>query len=115
MSNFAAIKTNKMRQIVKAKDIQKYFGKKESMSFKIIKTIKKELHKKNHQPVTIDDFCNYYGVTKDSISQIIEENDAKNETSKNPTSDSDVSLEAPVELKQEPTKATPYHFSKSTY
>ena len=40
-----------MRQVITAKDIQIYFGKKESMSFKMMSQIKKELGKKKHQPM----------------------------------------------------------------
>ena len=38
-----------MRQVIKAIDIQVYFGKKESMSFKMMSQIKKELGKKKHK------------------------------------------------------------------
>lgn len=67
-----------MRQIVIAKDIQMYFGKKESMSFKILSQIKKALGKQRHQPVTIAEFCQYYNVDAEGIIMSIK----KNETTK---------------------------------
>ncbi len=60
-----------MRQVVTAKDIQCYFGKKESMSFKMMRQMKKDLGKQNHQPITITEFCQYYNVEKEGIIEII--------------------------------------------
>ena len=64
-----------MRQVVTAKDIQVYFGKKPSMSFKIINQIKKDLGKLNYQPITILEFCDYYKVEKEGIVEIIKNNE----------------------------------------
>lgn len=62
-----------MRQVITAKDIQLYFGKKPSMSFKMMSQIKKDLGKLKHQPVTITDFCQYYNVEQAGIEMIIKE------------------------------------------
>ena len=62
-----------MRQVITAKDIQLYFGKKPSMSFKMMSQIKKDLGKLKHQPVTIADFCQYYNVEQAGIEMIIKE------------------------------------------
>lgn len=62
-----------MRQVITAKDIQLYFGKKPSMSFKMMSQIKKDLGKLKHQPVTIADFCQYYNVEQAGIESIIKE------------------------------------------
>lgn len=62
-----------MRQVITAKDMQLYFGKKESMSFKMMSQMKKELGKKKHQPITISEFCEYYNVDKVGIEACIKE------------------------------------------
>jgi hypothetical protein len=74
-----------MRQVITAKDIQLYFGKKESMSFKMMTQMKKELGKKKHQPITITEFCEYYNVEKEGIVDIIEktEEDKQQRITKN--------------------------------
>lgn len=74
-----------MRQVITAKDIQIYFGKKPSMSFKMMSQMKKELGKKKHQPITITEFCEYYNVEKEGIVDIIEktEEDKQQRITKN--------------------------------
>ena len=64
-----------MRQVIKAIDIQVFFGKGESMSIKMIQNIKRELKKGKHQPITIDDFCGYYGTKREEIIPVIEQNE----------------------------------------
>lgn len=64
-----------MRQVITSKDIQIYFGKKPSMSFKILSQIKKDIGKQKHQPITIKEFCEYYGVDKKGIVAVIKKND----------------------------------------
>lgn len=64
-----------MRQVIKAIDIQVFFGKGESMSIKMIQSIKKDLNKTKHQPITIDDFCEYYRIKREEILPIIERNE----------------------------------------
>ena len=64
-----------MRKVITAKDIQIYFGKKPSMSFKILRQIKKGLGKQKHQPITITEFCEYFGVDKKGIVAVIKKND----------------------------------------
>lgn len=76
-----------MRQVIKAIDIQEFFGKKESMSFKMIRKIKLDLNKKNHQPITIDEFCTYYGITRQQIIPIIEYNEQQKATTKQTTTE----------------------------
>ncbi len=62
-----------MRQVITAKDIQIYFGKKPSMSFKMMSQMKNDLGKLKHQPVTIKEFCQYYNVEKEGIETCIKE------------------------------------------
>lgn len=56
-----------IRQVIKARDIQNFFGKKERQSFKMMAEIRKELSKKPFQPITIDDFCKYYNVKSEEL------------------------------------------------
>lgn len=56
-----------IRQVIKARDIQNFFGKKERQSFKIMAEMKKALNKKQFQPITIDDFCEYYNVKPEGL------------------------------------------------
>ena len=53
-----------MRQIVKAKDIELYFGKSIHTGYKTLKKIRKELGKSNSQPITIQEFDNYFKLLK---------------------------------------------------
>jgi hypothetical protein len=64
-----------MRQIIKIIDIKVFFGKGDSMSNKMFRTIKKDLNKKKYQPITIDEFCNYYGISREEILPIIQQNE----------------------------------------
>ncbi len=56
-----------IRQVIKARDIQNFFGKKERQSFKMMAGIRKALSKKPFQPITIDDFCQYYDVKPEGL------------------------------------------------
>ncbi|WP_297869743.1 hypothetical protein [uncultured Flavobacterium sp.] len=105
-----------MRQVITAKDIQIYFGKKESMSFKMMSQIKKDLGKQKHQPVSIQDFCEYYKVDKEGIVQIIKnnENEKQNVASKNNIEKKD-KVTVKEEVKSKFNQIKPYTFSKPTY
>ncbi|MGL2964096.1 hypothetical protein ACSVH2_09795 [Flavobacterium sp. RSB2_4_14] len=60
------------RRVIKAKDIQYFFGKGERMSFKMLQQMRFDLSKKKHQPITISDFCSYYKVNEIEVIQSIE-------------------------------------------
>ena len=106
-----------MRQVITAKDIQIYFGKKESMSFKMMSQIKKDLGKQKHQPVSIQDFCEYYKVDKEGIVQIIKnnENEKQNVASKNAPIEKKDTITEKDEVKPKYNQIKPYTFSKPTY
>ena len=55
------------RQVIRAQDIQIFFGKGERMSYKMIAEMKKHFNKERHQPITIDEFCSYYKVKKEDL------------------------------------------------
>ena len=59
------------RQIIKAKDIQKLFGKKTRASFSILSKLRADLKKEKHHQVSISDFCAYYNINKEETAAII--------------------------------------------
>lgn len=62
---------NIARQVITARDIQLFFGKKERMSYKMIADMRRHYEKEKHQPITIDEFCNYFKVKQDDIYKAI--------------------------------------------
>lgn len=50
------------RQVIKARDIQLFFGKQERQSFKMIAEMRAYFQKEKHQPITVTEFCTYYKV-----------------------------------------------------
>lgn len=64
-----------IRQVIKARDIQNFFGKKERQSFKMMAGIRKALSKKTFQPITIDDFCEYYNVKPEGLRMAMQATD----------------------------------------
>lgn len=105
-----------MRQVITAKDIQIYFGKKPSMSFKMLSQIKKDLKKLRHQPITISEFCNYYNVEKDGIVAIIK----RIEKNKHKSASKIVSIENEnptneILLNTSKDEGNAYAFSKRTW
>jgi hypothetical protein len=62
---------NLARQVITARDIQLFFGKKERMSYKIIAEMRRHYEKEKHQPITIDEFCNYFKVKREDIYKAI--------------------------------------------
>lgn len=58
---------NIARQVITARDIQLFFGKGQRMSYKMIADMRKHYNKQKHQPVTIDEFCNYFKVKREDL------------------------------------------------
>lgn len=63
------------RQVIKARDIQNFFGKKERQSFKMMSEMRKHFTKKPFQPITISDFCEYYNVKPNEVSEAMRATD----------------------------------------
>lgn len=102
-----------MRQIIKTKDIQVYFGKKYSMSFKMLTNMKKDLGKSKHQPITIKEFCKYYNVDEESICKSILENDNKEKATALHKEEQQLQTN---QITSETKKADqPYQFAKRTH
>ena len=64
-----------MRQVINVKDIMVFFNKKERQSYKMIAEIKKHYNKLPFQPLTINEFANYYNISQDIILEVMQEND----------------------------------------
>ena len=106
-----------MRQVITAKDIQLYFGKKESMSFKMINQIKKDLKKLKHQPITIAEFCQYYNVEKEGIEDCIKEVEKNKQKANRELINTETKVEEVQNKKQLEViskQNEPYAFSKKT-
>ncbi|MEP0938205.1 MAG: hypothetical protein ABJQ84_01685 [Ekhidna sp.] len=60
------------RIIIYPKDIQRITGKSERYGRQVIRKIKEELKKDDHQLVTIHEFANYTGIDADLINEFID-------------------------------------------
>ena len=56
-----------IRQVIKARDIQHFFGKKERQSFKMMAEMRKRFAKEAFQPITIAEFCEFYKVKPEDL------------------------------------------------
>lgn len=72
--------------------------------------------KQKHQPVSIQDFCEYYKVDKEGIVEIIKnnENEKQNVASKNNIEKKDTAT-VKEEVKSKFNQIKPYTFSKPIY
>ncbi len=113
------VKMGIARRVIKAKDIQHFFGKGERMSFKMMKSLRMEYNKKPHQPVTMEEFCNYYGVKEtDLMASIlaVKENEECFNHKKNKGSEEEVVKVTFLEKdSKERDKKESYQFSKRTF
>ncbi len=57
------------RVCIYPKDIQVVTGKSERWGREIIRKIKQQFSKEEHQLVTIDEFCNYMGLDSNTVTQ----------------------------------------------
>ena len=53
------------------KDVQVVTGKSERWGRDVIKRIKKQFSKEEHQLVTVDEFCNYMGLDSISVKELL--------------------------------------------
>lgn len=114
-----------IRQVIKARDIQNFFGKKERQSFKMMSEMRKHFAKKAFQPITIGDFCEYYNVKAEELSQAMQATDefenknaAKRKTKKNPFQENQQSpSNIPINNchNPKPQNTNSYTFSKKSF
>lgn len=102
--NHYTMKTH--RQIIKAVDVQIYFGKSKSMSNKMLRGLRSSLNKQLYQPITIKEFAVYYKVPVEEVIEVIISNDA--DTNKI------VPKSEPVSMSEHPIYPNPPKDNKST-
>jgi hypothetical protein len=56
-----------IRIIIYPKDVQKITGKSERYGRMLLKQIKVKLNKEDHQFVTVDEFCQFYGIKPEQV------------------------------------------------
>lgn len=59
------------RLCIYPKDVQIVTGKSERWGREIIKKIKTKFNKEEHQFVTINEFCTYYGLEENKVKQLL--------------------------------------------
>ena len=59
------------RMIIYPKDVQRITGRSEKYSRRLLGQIKIKFAKESHQFVSVDDFCQYTGLTQESVSRFI--------------------------------------------
>ncbi|MCO5268991.1 MAG: hypothetical protein M9897_08870 [Brumimicrobium sp.] len=59
------------RLVIHTKDVMIITGKSERYSRYLIKQIKEEIGKQNHQYLTIREFCEYLGLNPDEVEEIL--------------------------------------------
>ena len=65
------MKNTLKRVCIYPKDIQRITGKSYRYSSRMINEIKKELNREKEQFVTIEEFCNYTGISQDLVESFI--------------------------------------------
>ena len=53
------------------KDIQILTGKAYNTSYKLMRRIKKELRKSDHQVITIEEFCEFMGLKRSEVDRVL--------------------------------------------
>ena len=59
------------RLCIYPKDVQVVTGKSERYGRSLIREIKKKFSKESHQLVTIEEFCNYTGISINSVRRVL--------------------------------------------
>ena len=61
------------RLCIYPKDVQRITGRSERYSRNLIRRIMQELNKKDHQFLTVSDFCIYIGIDEEKVKEIIKD------------------------------------------
>ncbi len=67
------MKTRMQRLCIYPKDVQRITGRSERYSRNLIRKIMQELNKKEHQFLTVSEFCNYAGIDEEKVKEIIKD------------------------------------------
>lgn len=101
-----------IRQVVKARDIMYFFGKRERQSFKMMAEMKKHFKKLKPQPITVNNFCDYYGIKESELYEAMQATDLYGKLcSENRKNKSEITT--PI-TDVSSTKQSPYQFSRKT-
>jgi hypothetical protein len=55
------------RRVIRAADIEAFFGIGTRQARQYISDVRQEYHKQKHQPITLKEFCEYYNIHKDEF------------------------------------------------
>ena len=61
------------RLCIYPKDVQRITGRSERYSRNLIRKIMQELNKKDHQFLTVSEFCTYVGIDEEKVKEIIKD------------------------------------------
>ena len=100
------------RQVIKPRDIQNFFGKRERQSAKMMAEMRKRFKKENHQPITVTNFCEYYGINPSELYEAMQATDLYK--TKNAENRKNKPETTPPIFDCNNTKQTPYQFSRKT-
>ena len=50
------------RRVIRAADVEVFYGIASRQARRLLKDVKCEYHKKKHQPVTVSEFCKYFNI-----------------------------------------------------
>ncbi|GEM_PF-1328929 len=64
-----------MRKIVKTIDVEVLFGKQKRQANNLLRLVRAHYKKQRHQPVTIREFANFYGLSEDEVAETVLFND----------------------------------------
>jgi len=100
------------RQVIKPMDIQNFFGKRERQSFKMMAEMRKRFKKEDHQPITVTNFCEYYGINPSELHEAMKATDLYRKIcSENKKNKPVIEVPASNFNSQKPI---PYQFSRKT-
>ena len=61
----------KTRRVIRAADIELFFGVATRQARRLLKDLKVEYNKKRHQPATVSEFCEYFNVREDELLKVM--------------------------------------------
>jgi len=59
------------RRVIRASDIEIFFGYSTRQARRYLKDIREEYNKEKHQPVTVAEFCEYFNVRESEILMVM--------------------------------------------
>jgi hypothetical protein len=100
------------RQVVMARDIMYFFGKQERQSFKMMADMRAHFGKKPFQPITVTNFCDYYGIKACELHIAMQATDLYRKICSENKKNKPMTAQPIFEVIN--TKQLPYQFSRKT-